>query len=125
MPTRRATPQKLWGGRFRQPTHPTLEAFSWSLPFDIQLVQQDIEGSIAHARMLGKTRIITARESTQLVRGLQALLRDKRTGAWVSAKHEDVHSLVQATLEERIGPVARKLHTARSRNDQIDRKSVV
>ncbi len=112
--------QKLWGGRFRQPTHPLLEAFSASLPFDQQLAREDVVGSIAHAAMLGRTRILPPRDSAQLVRGLKALLRAIDQGAFaVPPDAEDIHTAVQQALERRIGAVARKLHTARSRNDQV------
>ncbi len=121
---RTTSSKKLWGGRFRQPTHPLLELFSWSLPFDLPLARYDVEGSIAHARMLGRTRIVASHDSARLVRGLQGLLRDIERGTFpqqasITTHVEDIHTLVQQALERRIGPVARTLHTARSRNDQI------
>lgn len=110
---------KLWGGRFSTGVNAALHQFQASLPFDARMWREDITGSIAHARMLGATGIIAVEESAQLITGLQALLQ-----AWEPAgpeidTQEDIHSKVESALRERLGPVAGKLHTARSRNDQV------
>lgn len=111
---------KLWGGRFTKRTDPVVERYTSSLAVDIRLVRHDIIGSIAHAKMLGRCRIVSPRESQRLVSGLQRLLRTIERGQFTAgSKFEDVHTLVQKRLEALIGPVARKLHTARSRNDQV------
>jgi len=111
---------KLWGGRFTGGTDPLVETFTWSLPHDLVFLRHDVAGSIAHAKMLGKCRIIPAADSRKLVRGLTRILRQAERGTlptdWTA---EDVHTMVQAALERRVGAVARKLHTARSRNDQV------
>ncbi len=117
--TRTPTP-KLWGGRFDAPTDALIERLNNSLVFDGRLWRHDIAGSVAHAAMLGETGIVTRDEAARLVAGLQALVVDLETGAaLLPPDAEDVHSAVEALLRERIGPVAGKLHTARSRNDQV------
>jgi argininosuccinate lyase len=112
--------QKLWGGRFEGATDALIERINNSLAFDARLWQQDIRGSIAHALMLGATGIIPSSEGSEIADGLQALFEDLRSGAvQLPADAEDVHTAIEGQLRERIGPVAGKLHTARSRNDQI------
>lgn len=114
------TARKLWGGRFAQETDPAVVRFSASIDFDRALARYDIRGSIAHARMLGAVEIISATDSAELIAGLEALLREIEAGEFpFDAKLEDIHMNVEARLRERIGPVAGKLHTGRSRNDQI------
>ena len=116
---RHPTP-KLWGGRFDAPTDLLIERLNNSLVFDGRLWRHDIAGSIAHAAMLGETGILTAEESAQLVAGLKQLANDLEAGqAVLPPDAEDVHSAVEALLKERLGSVAGKLHTARSRNDQV------
>jgi argininosuccinate lyase len=110
---------KLWGGRFTGSVNAALHAFQASLPFDMRMWREDITASIAHARMLGATGILSSAESQQLVDGLEALRAEwTHTGLPVNDQ-EDIHSLVESTLRERVGAVAGKLHTARSRNDQV------
>ena len=110
----------LWGGRF---TSSPAEAFEWlnaSIPFDIRLAPYDIEGSIAHARMLGEKEIISVEEAEALVQGLRSVLEEVESGrfSWMLSD-EDVHTAVERRLRERVGDVALKLHTGRSRNDQV------
>jgi len=112
--------RKLWGGRFTGQTDALIERLNDSLSFDARLWKHDIQGSIAHAAMLGTTGIVTAKESEQLVTGLRRLLSELEKGdAELPEGAEDVHTAVEMLLRERLGAVAGKLHTARSRNDKI------
>ncbi len=112
--------RKLWGGRFEAQTDTLIERLNNSLVFDGRLWPYDIEGSIAHAAMLGKTGIIPQDDADLIVEGLQNLGIDLEKGhETLPADAEDVHTAVEGLLRERIGPVAGRLHTARSRNDQI------
>ena len=114
------TSKKLWGGRFTKRTDPLVERFTSSIAVDYRLARYDVMGSIAHAKMLGRCRIIPTRDSAKLVQGLSRLLRSMEQGRWQPhAAAEDIHTQIQQQLERLIGPVARKLHTARSRNDQV------
>jgi argininosuccinate lyase len=110
----------LWGGRFSASPAEAFERLNASIPFDVRLAPYDIEGSIAHARMLGETGIVTEVESGELVRGLRAVLEEVESGrfSWTLAD-EDVHTAVERCLREIVGDVALKLHTGRSRNDQV------
>ena len=111
---------KLWGGRFREPTHPSVERFSASIGFDRALARYDIRGSLAHARMLGATGLIPASDAEAIVRGLEEIARELESGRFpFDEKLEDIHMNVEARLRERIGPAAGRLHTGRSRNDQV------
>ncbi len=111
---------KLWGGRFAKRTHPLVESYTSSLSVDYRLARYDVIGSIAHAKMLGKCRIVSATDSRALVRGLEKLLKKIDAGQWkIDPSAEDVHTQVQQELEKVAGPAARKIHTARSRNDQV------
>jgi argininosuccinate lyase len=112
---------KLWGGRFRKGTDPLVEEFHSSLSFDRRLYRYDIQGSIAHVRMLGHAKIITPKEAETLVAGLRAVLADLDAGRveFSPREDEDIHSLVERLLVDRVGEVGKKLHTARSRNDQV------
>ncbi|GMA50614.1 argininosuccinate lyase [Alicyclobacillus contaminans] len=111
---------KLWGGRFTESTNELVEAYTASIPFDQRLAEVDIRGSIAHAKMLGTCGIIPAADADLLVAGLAALLDDVRQGkVSFSVEDEDIHMNLERLLHERIGPVAGKLHTGRSRNDQV------
>ncbi len=111
---------KVWGGRFREPLDEVLDRFNASFEFDKRLYVQDIEGSMAHCRMLAAQDIITKDEAAQIVEGLAEIRREMDRGEHVSGHGaEDIHSLVEALLVERIGPLGEKLHTARSRNDQV------
>ncbi|MCL6549378.1 MAG: argininosuccinate lyase, partial [Alicyclobacillus sp.] len=111
---------KLWGGRFTEATDELVERYTSSISFDQRLAEADIRGSIAHARMLGRQGIIRADEAEQLVAGLEGLLADLAAGRLsFRVEDEDIHMNVERLLRERIGPVAGKLHTGRSRNDQV------
>lgn len=111
---------KLWGGRFSASTDSLMEAFSSSVEFDSRLFSVDIDGSIAHARMLAAVNILTREESTAIIEGLTAIREEIRSGNFIwSATYEDVHMNIEAALTERIGEAGKKLHTARSRNDQV------
>ncbi|HEY1268202.1 MAG TPA: argininosuccinate lyase [Candidatus Binatia bacterium] len=112
--------KKLWGGRFTSVTAGSVEAFTASIDVDARLYRQDIAGSIAHARMLARQRIIAPREGRRIVAGLEAI-RDEIDGGKFrfSAADEDIHMNIERRLIERIGRVGEKLHTARSRNDQV------
>lgn len=109
---------KLWGGRFDKEPNAAIQAFTHSLPFDQRMADQDVRGSIAHCRMLGQTGIISAEEAAQIEAGLAEIREELKAGETLTGA-EDIHSWVEARLRERIGPVAGKLHTARSRNDQV------
>lgn len=111
---------RQWGGRFAAEPDKLLQDFTQSIDFDQRLFGQDILGSIAHARMLAKTGIISADEGARIEEGLRLVAADVRRGEIrIDHAREDVHTHVEARLRERIGPVAGKLHTARSRNDQV------
>ncbi|MGH0036138.1 MAG: argininosuccinate lyase [Myxococcota bacterium] len=111
---------KPWGGRFSQSTDPTVERFSASVHFDRALARYDIRGSIAHARMLGRTGIIPEGDVQTLVRGLQAIETEIEAGEFpFDPALEDIHMNIEARLTRQVGPVAGRLHTGRSRNDQV------
>jgi argininosuccinate lyase len=111
---------KLWGGRFTSGTADSVVAFTASIDVDSRLYRHDIAGSIAHAKMLARQRIISARDAHKIVRGLKALQREIEAGKFVfSAADEDIHMNIERRLTEKIGAVGGKLHTARSRNDQV------
>lgn len=111
---------KLWGGRFTRDTDASVEEFTSSISFDQRMYRQDILGSMAHARMLGKCGIITQAETEQILSGLQSILTDIEAGNFTfEIALEDIHMNIEKRLTERIGPVGGKLHTARSRNDQV------
>ena len=114
------TSGRMWGGRFGAPPADAFERLNASIPFDIRLAPHDIRGSVAHAKMLGAQGVISDRESATLVRGLEAVLREVESGefAW-DLSDEDVHTAVERRLKELVGEVALKLHTGRSRNDQV------
>lgn len=127
---------KLWGGRFpgRRPragpgcrprageegSHPLLEEYTASVHFDRRLARHDIQGSIAHAKMLHKTGLLSGRERDRLVRGLKEMNKEIEEGRFqFDAALEDVHMNIEVRLTEKVGEVGKKLHTARSRNDQV------
>ena len=111
---------KLWGGRFTGETDKLVEAFNESLSFDKRMYKQDIRGSIVHARMLGKQGIIPAEDAQAIVTGLEGILADIEDGKLkIEGDAEDIHSFVEAELTERIGEPGKRLHTGRSRNDQV------
>jgi len=110
----------LWGGRFTKRTDPLIARYTSSINWDAHLWHSDLLGSIAHARMLGRSRIISPAESRRLVRGLTRLLTAIRRGrVKANPDAEDVHTQMEQELERLVGPVARKLHSGRSRNDQV------
>ncbi len=111
---------KPWAGRFTQATDPRVEAFTESVSFDARLAPYDIQGSIAHATMLGRCEILTRDEVDAIVSGLQAIDQQIAAGEfeWDTAL-EDVHMNIERRLTEQVGDVGKKLHTARSRNDQV------
>jgi len=113
--------EKLWGGRFKKNINKEMEEFISSLSFDKKLVKYDLLGSIAHAQMLGKCKIITKEEKDKIVGGLRQILKEVQEGKVkiITGEAEDIHSWVENKLKEKIGIVAGKLHIARSRNDQI------
>ena len=112
--------EKPWGGAFEQPTDQLLERFSESVSFDCRLYAQDVRGSVAHARMLAAVGVLTNDERDQIVDGLQAIGSEIATGSFeFKTSLEDVHMNIERALVERIGDVGRKLHTGRSRNDQV------
>ncbi len=111
---------QLWGGRFTGETDRLAYRFNASINFDKRLFHQDIEGSIAHVTMLAKQRILTEEEKESIVQGLQGILEDVNHGKLeIDDTCEDIHSFVEAHLIERIGEAGKKLHTGRSRNDQV------
>ena len=113
-------PKRMWGGRFSEGTNELVEQFNASISFDRRLALQDIRGSVAHATMLGETGILSADEAAQLVQGLEQLQKEVKAGTFEwRTELEDVHMNLEAALTERVGPVGGKLHTARSRNDQV------
>ena len=111
---------KLWGGRFQKETDRLVEDFHSSISFDQRLYKYDIKGSIAHARMLGSVGIIQPNEADTIIHGLEEVLADIEGGrAEFSVTAEDIHMNVEQLLTEKIGVLGKKLHTARSRNDQV------
>ena len=112
--------RKPWGGRFSEPTDAFVEAFTASVDFDRRLYAHDIAGSIAHARMLAKVGVLTEAEANRIMEGLEAIREEIESGRFEwSVALEDVHMNIEARLTERIGDVGKKLHTGRSRNDQV------
>ena len=111
---------KLWGGRFRKGENKLMEEFNKSFGFDCVLYKKDIEGSLAHVYMQVQVGLLTEEEGKQITEGLQSILEDIESGKLpLSGDYEDIHSFVEINLIERIGDVGKKLHTARSRNDQV------
>ena len=111
---------KLWAGRFQKETDTLVNKLNSSIGFDARLYAQDIRGSIAHAAMLGKTGIIEPEESEKIVEGLKAILADiEADQVEFSMDNEDIHMNIEALLTQRIGKTGKRLHTARSRNDQV------
>ena len=111
---------QLWGGRFTKETDQLVYNFNASISFDQKFYKEDIEGSIAHVTMLGKQGIISQAESNDIVACLKQILKEVESGELeISSKYEDIHSFVEANLIDRIGDAGKKLHTGRSRNDQV------
>ncbi len=112
--------QKLWAGRFSKEVDEKVNDFNSSISFDARMYRQDIEGSMAHAEMLGETGIIDKEESRKIIEGLKEILSDIESGKLeFDPCAEDIHMFVEAELTERIGDAGKRLHTARSRNDQV------
>lgn len=111
---------QLWGGRFTKETDQVVYEFNASISFDKRLYRQDIEGSMAHVKMLAKQGILTIKESDKILQGLLGILQDVDNGKLeITSEYEDIHSFVEANLIKRIGDTGKKLHTGRSRNDQV------
>ena len=111
---------KLWAGRFQKETDTAVNDFNSSISFDARLYQEDIAGSIAHATMLGKQGVIEEHDAEKIIQGLQAILKDIEAGAVeFSEENEDIHMNIESELTSRIGDTGKRLHTARSRNDQV------
>ena len=111
---------QLWGGRFTKETDQLVYNFNASLSFDKKLYKQDIQGSMAHVKMLAKQEILTEKEKDEILRGLKGILQDiENKKLEFSPEYEDIHSFVEANLIQRTGDVGKKLHTGRSRNDQV------
>ena len=111
---------QLWGGRFTHQTDKLAYDFNASISFDRRLYRQDIRGSIAHVKMLAKQGVLTDAERDQIIDGLNSILADVESGKLdIADQYEDIHSFVEANLIDRIGDVGKKLHTGRSRNDQV------
>ena len=111
---------KLWGGRFTKETNQLVHNFNASLSFDQKFYKEDIEGSIAHVTMLAKQGILSDEDKESIIKGLESIRQDIDNGTLTfTAEHEDIHSFVEAHLIERIGDAGKRLHTGRSRNDQV------
>jgi argininosuccinate lyase len=112
--------KKLWGGRFKEKTSKAAESFTESISFDYRLWKYDIEGSIAHAKMLGKQGIIPPEDSKKIIKGLEEIAVEIEAGKFKFREDlEDVHMNIEAVLTKKIGDAGERLHTARSRNDQV------
>ncbi|MDD6573031.1 MAG: lyase family protein, partial [Thermoflexaceae bacterium] len=111
---------KLWGGRFTKETNQLVHNFNASISYDQRFYKQDIEGSIAHVTMLAKQGVLSSEDRFTIVNALKGILDDIENGTLaISEEYEDIHSFVEATLIERIGDAGKRLHTGRSRNDQV------
>ena len=112
--------KKLWAGRFREAVDPLVEVFTASLPFDYRLLPYDLAGSFAHLKMLARQKIISLKEARQIGKGLKEIQREWEKGELrFPLENEDVHMFVEKRLIGKIGPIGGKIHTARSRNDQV------
>ena len=111
---------QLWGGRFTKETDQLVYNFNASITFDQKFYKQDIEGSIAHVTMLAKQGILTEQERDDIVRTLKEIREEVESGKLeITSEYEDIHSFVEANLIDRLGDTGKKLHTGRSRNDQV------
>ena len=111
---------KLWAGRFKSEVSKTTNDFNSSIPFDKRMYRQDIEGSMAHAEMLGACGVIAAEEAEKIIAGLEGILADLESGALaIDMQAEDIHTFIEGELTARLGDTGKRLHTARSRNDQV------
>ncbi len=114
------TQKNTWSDRFESALHPAIAVFNASIGFDIELIEYDLTGSIAHAKMLAKTEIISNQEAQQLITGLEQIRQEYQEGKFnPGIDAEDVHFAVERRLTEIVGDTGKKLHTARSRNDQV------
>ena len=112
--------EKLWAGRTETETAKLADAFNSSIAVDGRMYKEDITGSMAHAAMLAKCGILTQADADQIIDGLAGILADLQSGALaLDPQAEDIHMFVESVLTQRIGDVGKKLHTARSRNDQV------
>ncbi|MEJ2726525.1 MAG: lyase family protein, partial [Deltaproteobacteria bacterium] len=112
--------EKIWGGRFRQNLDEILDRFNASLNFDKRLYAQDIAGSMAHCRMLAKQGILADEEASQIIEALAEIKRDmEKEDFQFDEGHEDIHTLVEKALIDKVGAIGEKVHTGRSRNDQV------
>jgi argininosuccinate lyase len=112
--------KKPWAGRFQEDTADVVEEFTSSLPFDVRLWRYDIEGSIAHVKMLGKQKILTSKDAKAIIKGLNDIRAEIESGKFrFRSALEDVHMNIEAALIKKVGPAGGKLHAARSRNDQV------
>ncbi|MGN1276399.1 MAG: argininosuccinate lyase, partial [Floccifex sp.] len=111
---------KMWAGRFSKEADSKLDSFNTSLPFDCRMYKEDIQGSLAHSEMLAKQGIISNEDKEAIHKGLNEILQDIETGnICFSDGYEDIHMFIEETLTNRIGDAGKRLHTARSRNDQV------
>jgi argininosuccinate lyase len=112
--------KKAWSGRFEKEMDKLAEEYSESVSFDTRLAQYDVQGSVAHAKMLARTGVVTSGEAKQIVSGLNSIASDIESGKFkFKRQYEDVHLNIERELIKRVGEVGGKLHTARSRNDQV------
>src|SRR6185503_12229842 len=119
-PPTRSVSEKAWGGRFRRKTNRLVEAFTVSVAVDRRLYAHDIQGSIAHCKTLAKAGVLTASETRAIVRGLESVKTELDRGRFrFTPQDEDIHMAIERRLTELIGPLGGKLHTGRSRNDQV------
>ena len=117
---------KLWGGRFTKETDQLVQNFNESLSFDQKFYKQDIQGSMAHVKMLAKQGILTEEEKEQITEGLDGILADVEAGKLeITAEYEDIHSFVEANLIDRIGDAGKKLHTGKKPRRQTIRSAVL
>ena len=111
---------QLWGGRFKDKTDDLVYAFNASIDFNKRLYKQDIEGSKAHVKMLARQGVLTEEDRDSILEGLDSILTDIESGRLlITSEYEDIHSFVEAVLTDRIGDAGKRLHTGRSRNDQV------
>ncbi|MGB8002102.1 MAG: argininosuccinate lyase, partial [Anaerobacillus sp.] len=111
---------KLWGGRFTKDTNRLVEEYTASIQYDVELAEEDIEGSLAHVQMLGECGVISSEDMEEIKRGLNIVLKNIQSGEFnYDVAQEDIHMNIEKALIEEIGPVGGKLHTGRSRNDQV------
>ena len=112
--------KKMWGGRFRQKTAALVEEYTESVSYDRNLYKQDIAGSKAHARMLARQQVISQEDADTIVSGLDAILKEIEDGIFQwKTEYEDVHMNIESRLSELVGDAGKRLHTGRSRNDQV------